>query len=309
MIEAALSARADNEDPGMEPDVLDAHVARCPSCQAFARRTAELRRQMRVRPAPAVPDLSDRILAAVGDGPAPRRRWRGERTVSAPGLVVGAAAVVVVLMAAFLGGRLLAGGGSGGGNSTVQQVSGSSQASANYPGAIVLPVTYQKPNVTFTDTEGKPYNVATATPGQVTLLYFGYTHCPDVCPINMQLTADALKMLPAAQRQKVTVVFITTDPNRDTPAVMRQWLNNFSPSFVGLTGTINQIHQAEAQTGVAVSAAEPANSDGNYTVTHAGYTLVFAQDNMAHLQVDVTEQAKDYATTLNHLLARGYQGT
>jgi protein SCO1/2 len=307
VIESALSARADNEDPGMDPEVLDAHLARCAGCIAFARQTDELRRRMRVRPAPAVPDLSAQILLAIPEGPAPRNRFSGGRSLSAPGVAIVAAAVVIVLLAAFLGGRLLAGGSGSNQVASVNQVVGSDQANANYPGAVVLPVAYNKPDLVLTDTEGQPYNVSTATQGKVTLMYFGYTNCPDVCPINMSLTAQALAAMPVAERQKITVVFVTTDPNRDTPPVIRKWLNNFSTSFIGLTGNVTQIHEAEQQAGVPLSYVGPASDGDGYSITHAGFTLAYSQDDVAHLQIDVSESVRQYTATLEHLVSQGYR--
>jgi protein SCO1 len=313
-ISEAISARADHEDPGVEADVIDRHLATCPACAEFADGIEELRRRMGVVPTGVVPDLGSRIMAAIPEGPAPRRRFSDGHSLSGPGLALVGIAAAVVLVAAFLGGRALAGGGGGGGSNgvaSVQQVAGSNQASATYPGATVLPqryaLAYHKPDVTLTDTEGQPYNMATATAGKVTLLYFGYTHCPDVCPINMALAAQALAAMPASERQEVTVVFITTDPNRDTPPVIRSWLNNFSPSFVGLTGTIAQIDEAEKDAGLPLSTVGPAVDGDGYSITHAGYTLAFSQDNEAHLQIDVSEVAKDYTTTLEHLVTHGYQ--
>jgi len=67
---------------------------------------------------------------------------------------------------------------------TVTQVAGSSQTDSHYPGAQLSPQVVGKPTVELTDTSGQPYDVATATAGRVTLLYFGYTNCPDVCPIT-----------------------------------------------------------------------------------------------------------------------------
>lgn len=309
-ITSALSARADREDPGVDADDIDRHLATCAACARFVDGTETLRRRLDAQPHPARPELSATILASIPAGPAPRGRFSNGRSLSGPGLALVAAVTLVVLIGAFFGGRALAGGGSsGGGNgvAAVQQVAGSDQASATYPGATVLPVSFSKPTVTLTDTQGQPYNIATATTGRITLLYFGYTHCPDVCPINMSLAAQALSAMPAAERSHVTVVFVTTDPHRDTPAVIRAWLDHFSTSFVGLTGSITQVQLAEHQAGLPPSALAPADQGDGYSITHAGYTLAFSQDNQAHLQIDVSEAPNEYATTLEHLVTEGFQ--
>ena len=112
-------------------------------------------------------------------------------------------------------------------------------------------------------------------------------------------------MLPSAERSRVKVVFVTTDPNRDTPSVIRIWLDHFDPSFIGLTGTISQIQQTEATTGIPLSFAEHATEAGaSYTVVHAGYILVYTQDNRAHVEFPAeilpSQEAQDITTLLRH---------
>jgi protein SCO1/2 len=311
----ALSARIDGEDPGLDQAVIDAHLARCPECRLFEQRARAQHRRFRVRTATGVPDLSARILASIPTGPSPRQRVTvGNRGLSAP--LFGAAAVVVaaVLVAGYLLGTHLGGGG-GSGDVAVTQIAGSTQSSAAYPGATVMPASQvvAKPDVTLTDTAGQPYDMAAATAGRVTLLYFGYTHCPDICPVNVALAAEAVHGLPPAERSKVTVVFVTTDPTRDTPAVIKAWLAKFTgafpgdPAFVGLTAAQTTIHAAEEQIHMLLSyAAQIDGPDGKYNVVHAGYTLLYAPDGLAHLQVTDQESPGDYTTTLEHLIQKGY---
>lgn len=296
----ALSALIDGEDPGMDRAVLDSHATRCADCRRFRAGAEALSRRVRVRPAEAVPDTTAAILAALPGGLPPVRR-----TVPVPILAAAVAAVVVLAGLAFVGGRLVSSSGNNGQVAASAQVTGSTEQSKLYPGATVLPVTYTKPTLALTDTSGQPFSIAAQTAGKITLVYFGYTHCPDICPINMELTAAALRRLPAADRSKIAVVFITTDPDRDTPPVIRRWLDNFSSSFVGLAGTEDQIHQAERNVNMPLSYAQSAG--GNYQVVHAGYTLVYTPDGIAHLQIDDTEQAGGFATTLERLVAHGFQ--
>jgi protein SCO1 len=211
--------------------------------------------------------------------------------------------VASIVVAAVL---LASCGGSGpSGNAVVSQVGGPPETSATYPGALLFPRSYPKPDVTLEDTEGAPYDLATQTMGELTLVYFGYTHCPDLCPLNMATAAAALRLLPSAERSRVRVVFVTTDPNRDTPPVIRIWLDHFDPSFIGLTGTISQIRETEATTGIPLSFAEHATEPGaSYTVVHAGYILVYTQDNRAHVEFPAeilpSEEAQDITTLLRH---------
>ena len=133
---------------------------------------------------------------------------------------------------------------------------------------------FAKPDVTLTDTEGKPFNLVAGTAGKLTLLYFGYTHCPDVCPTTMATLAALLKALPAADAAKIDVVFVSTDPTRDTPAVLHTWLGQFDPSFIGLTGPFGTIQKAASSLSIAI---EPpvATAGGGYTVTHGAEVIAF----------------------------------
>ena len=157
----------------------------------------------------------------------------------------------------------------------------SSSQSSPFVG-IELGKPFAKPNFTLTDSAGRPYDFDQQTDGKLTLLYFGYTHCPDVCPTTMADLAAALRALPAAERAKITVVFVSTDPTRDTPAVLHTWLDQFNPAFIGLTGAFGTIQQAASALGIPVF--PPATSaSGNYTVTHGAEVLAFNTDNKAHV--------------------------
>jgi len=211
----------------------------------------------------------------------------------------------VVATAALL---LAACGGSssnGNGKAIVSQIGGPPQTSSTYPGALLFARSYAKPTTTLEDTAGAPYDIASATKGELTLVYFGYTHCPDLCPLNMETAATAIARLPKGERSRVHVVFVTTDPDRDTPSVIRIWLDHFDPSFVGLTGTIQQIRQTEAATGIPLSFAEhTTEAGGSYAVVHAGYILVYTQDNRAHVEFPAEilpgQEARDISTLLQH---------
>ena len=200
------------------------------------------------------------------------------------------------------------GSGSGSGNAVVAQVGGPPETSGSYPGALLFPKTYQKPNVSLEDTAGAPYNVAADTGHRLTLVYFGYTHCPDLCPLNMFTAATAIGRLPQADRSKVTVVFITTDPDRDSPSVIRTWLDHFDDQFIGLTGTVQQIREAETSAGIPLSIAEHTSEPGgSYTVVHAGYIIVYTQDDRAHLEFPAEISPSQEASDLARLLRQGWQ--
>ncbi len=111
----------------------------------------------------------------------------------------------------------------------------------------------ERPTFVLRTTSGERYDFAARTAGRPTLLYFGYTSCPDECPTAMADIAAALRTTPAELREDVEVVFVTTDPDRDTPQVLREWLDKFSKDFVGLVGTQAEVDAAQVATGIAAA--------------------------------------------------------
>ena len=155
------------------------------------------------------------------------------------------------------------------------------QSPGSYHGITVHPA-MPKPEFVLTDTSGSAFDFQTQSRGRVTLLYFGYTHCPDACPAQMATIATALRQAGAETARKVEVVFVTTDPQRDTPDVLRVWLNHFNTDFIGLTGSEADINLVEKEVGAPASRQEAAG-DGNYSVDHDGYVIVYTPDELGHL--------------------------
>ena len=115
-----------------------------------------------------------------------------------------------------------------------------------------------KPDFTLTTTDGGPFDFRRETDGYLTFLFFGYTNCPDVCPVHMANLAAALDRLPRETARDVRVVFVTTDPARDTPARIREWLDAFDPGFIGLTGTPEELSDAQVAAGLLPAMADTA---------------------------------------------------
>lgn len=136
-----------------------------------------------------------------------------------------------------------------------------------------------RPSFTLTDTHGKPYSFS-ATTGRPTLLYFGYTHCPDVCPTTMADIAQAVSQVPAPIRDKTQVVFVTTDVKHDSGPVIAKWLSHFDTElpnkFIGLTGSQGQIDAAQAAAHITLA------EDGGQT--HAADVLLYGADDYAHVK-------------------------
>lgn len=116
--------------------------------------------------------------------------------------------------------------------------------------------------------------------GQYRIVYFGYTFCPDICPTDMQRVAQGLKSLKASAPEKaakITPIFITIDPERDTQAVVGEFAAAFSPDIVGLTGTPEQIAATAKTFAVAYGKGEPVQG-GGYLVDHSTVTYLFGPD-------------------------------
>src|SRR4051794_38115111 len=158
---------------------------------------------------------------------------------------------------------------------------------------------YPRPSFTLTDTSGVPYDFAARTAGRATILFFGYTECPDECPTAMADVASALRKAPEL-RDRVSVVFVTTDPKRDSPRVIRRWLDRFDESFVGLTGTPQQLTAAQQAAHVPPAKAGPEGPDG-YQVAHSSLLLGYGANDRARVVYPPGAKVSDIAADL-HLL-------
>ncbi len=114
--------------------------------------------------------------------------------------------------------------------------------------------------------------------GKFMLIYFGYTHCPDVCPTGLSVMSDALLSLGEAAKA-VQPLFITFDPERDTVEVLARYMRHFHPSFLGLTGSREAVFAAAEAYGVDVSATFAANTpEIDYSMNHSAFTYLVAPD-------------------------------
>jgi protein SCO1/2 len=191
------------------------------------------------------------------------------------------------------------GGSSSGGAATVHKEGGSSV----YQGS-VLSKHFAKPDLVLTDTSGQPFDLRKQTAGRSTLLFFGYTSCPDVCPTTMGDIGVAMQKLSPEEQQKIDVVFVSTDPERDTPQVLRTWLDSMGKSFIGLTGDLDKVKAAAKGLGILVE--DPVvNKDGTVTSSHGAQVLGFLpSDDKAHLLYLSATSVQAYQHDLP-LLAKG----
>lgn len=199
--------------------------------------------------------------------------------------------------AVLVGGLLLAGCGTDATGAADASPAGGARVTAQDDGfhGTLMQQAQPRPDLTLPTTSGSPFHLGDRPEDEITLLFFGYTHCPDMCPTTMADLGLARDMLTLEIRDRVQVVFVTEDPARDTPEALREWLDRFDPKFTGLIGgteataaALRELYLPESGQVADPSTAivhphedgEPAGEDhgqdggghshGNYGVDHAG---------------------------------------
>ena len=162
-----------------------------------------------------------------------------------------------------------------------------------------------KPRFRFTDSRGRPYRLDSATAGKVTLLLFGYTNCPDICPVHLANLAAVLDRMPDDIQRAVTVVFVTTDPGRDTPAVLDAWVKGFDPQFIGLTAPDSILNAAQQMLRVPEAVKGKPNAAGAYPVGHAAAVIAFTRDGIGRVEYPPGTRQRDWAHDLPLLVNYG----
>ena len=155
--------------------------------------------------------------------------------------------------------------------------SGSADSTA-FTGTRLDPDPFVVSSTPLVDTDGAAYSLTEDTDKDLTLVFFGYTHCPDICGQVMATLAGTLARLDDAQRDDLDVVFVTTDPARDDQATVEKYVDAFDPSIIGLTGDLDDIIEIGRSMAVAVDEGEKLPS-GGYEVTHGTQVLAVDGDD------------------------------
>lgn len=151
----------------------------------------------------------------------------------------------------------------------------------------------------LTDHTGKPRTLADFK-GKVVTMFFGYTQCPDVCPTTMVEMTEVMKQL-GADADKVQVLFITIDPERDTQALLAQYVPGFDPRFLGLTGTSEQV-AATAKEFKVFYQKVPGQTESSYTMDHFAGMYVFDPAGRIRLFVRYGQKPEAIANDIRALL-------
>lgn len=113
--------------------------------------------------------------------------------------------------------------------------------------------------------------------GKLVLLYFGYTYCPDICPTSLAATAEALRRLTPEELTRVVTIFVSVDPERDTPARLKEYVEFFHPGLLGVTGTPENLADIAFRYGAAFSRQKP-DAAGGYVIDHTADTYIIGAD-------------------------------
>ena len=161
---------------------------------------------------------------------------------------------------------------------------------------------YQVPETSLVDTSGADYSLTEAD-ADLTLVFFGYTHCPDICGIVMSTIASALVRLDEADRERVDVVFVTTDPARDDPDRLRAYLDSYDPTFQGVTGEMETIIATARELAVFVEKGERLPG-GGYEVVHSDPVIGLDDQDQATTVWSKDLSAQQLAEDIEELLSR-----
>lgn len=137
--------------------------------------------------------------------------------------------------------------------------------------------------------------------GKVVVMFFGFTHCPDVCPTTLAEFNSALKKLGDASN-RVQVLFVTVDPERDTPEVLRAYVTAFNSDFLGLTGTPDQIAEVAREFKIVYRKA-PGSNPENYSVDHSAGTYILDEQGRLRLFASYGQGSEAIASDIAQLLA------
>lgn len=149
--------------------------------------------------------------------------------------------------------------------------------------------------------DGRPRTLADFR-GKVVVLFFGFTHCPDVCPATLAQAAQALAAL-GKDAERVQVLFVTVDPERDTPQVLARYVPAFHPSFLGLTGDPAAVRKAATEFKIFYD-KRPGQHPGEYTLDHSAQTYVLDAAGRLRLFIRHERLAQDLAADLRTLLGQ-----
>lgn len=137
--------------------------------------------------------------------------------------------------------------------------------------------------------------------GKVLMIYFGYSHCPDVCPASLGVDAQALTALAPKERAKTRLILVSVDPERDSPALLKDYAAFFHPEMIGVTGTPEEIAVVAKAFGAGYL-RQPPDAAGNYAVDHSAHTYLVAPDGRLAATLPIGTSAAETVAAIRKLL-------
>ena len=177
-------------------------------------------------------------------------------------------------------------------------LTGGSATSSGFSGIDITGADYAQ-DFALTDFNGVPRTLADYR-GKAVMLYFGFVQCPDVCPTALTRAAQVLQLIGPEAAAKVQLLFVTVDPERDTPELLREYMAAFDPSFVALTGSLDQI-KATADNFRVYFKKVPTGS--TYTMDHTALTYLFDPKGKVRVALRHEQNAADFAADVQRVLA------
>ncbi len=152
------------------------------------------------------------------------------------------------------------------------------------------------------DQDRKTFNLARLK-GKWSFMFFGYTNCPDVCPISMKVMQGVWHKLPPALLKKSQMVFVSVDPGRDTPEILKSYVQYFHPDFLGVTGDPDQIDILTRQIGILYGFEDPEPGSKNYTVNHSAQIILIDPEGDMRAVFSPPHDAEKIAASFQKIIA------
>ena len=143
-------------------------------------------------------------------------------------------------------------------------------------GGMVVSSPRQIPDLPLVDMNGQPFKLSQLR-GRSVLIFFGYTFCPDVCPLTLA-ELKQIKALLGPQAADVAVLYVSVDPERDTPEVLKRYIGAFDPDFLSATGDIESVRRFASEFGAAFEKQKPAGTSASYLMAHTSFTYLLDRD-------------------------------
>ncbi len=157
------------------------------------------------------------------------------------------------------------------------------------------------------DHDGRPFTEQSLR-GHWSFLFFGYVHCPDVCPIVLRVMQEAWQQIPhrADDPAPPQMIFVSVDPDRDTPAVLKQYVRYFNPDFIGVTGPLDEIDNLTGQLGILYGFDDQQADTGDYLVNHSAQIILI--DPRGRMRAVLSPPHEPAVIAANFQTIRNYYG-